>query len=127
MYLGSYKTEFNGKNRLVLPRRFRRELGQDERFYVLLGENGEIMGFDEKNWQKLAESVLKMPLSEDQGKSERLRFFSRADECGLDNQGRFVLPQEFMDKVSLGSQVLMVGAGDHFEIWDIESWERLKW
>src|SRR5690348_2909212 len=104
MYLGSYKTEFSGKNRLILPKRFRRELGQEDKFYVLLGKNGEIWGFDQANWLKQAESVLNIPLSTPQGRLTRLEFFSRADECGLDTQGRFILPQEFMDKISLGKQ-----------------------
>ena len=58
MFLGSFKTEFSGKNRLILPKRFRRELGNEERFYILLGENGEIWGFDSKNWYKLTENIL---------------------------------------------------------------------
>lgn len=123
MYLGSYKTEFSGKNRLILPRRFRRELGNEDKFYVFLGKNGEVWGFDQENWLKQAESVLNIPLSTDEGRLKRLSFFSRAEECSLDGQGRFILPQEFIEQVRFGKQVLIVGAGDHFEIWDPQVWK----
>jgi MraZ protein len=126
MYLGSFKTEFSGKNRLILPKRFRRELGSEDKFYVFLGENGEIWGFDQVNWLKQAENVLTIPLSSEEGRKERLRFFSRADECVLDAQGRFILPQEFIEKVHLKKQVLIVGAGDHFEIWDPKQWNQIS-
>lgn len=124
MYLGSYKTDFSGKNRLILPRRFRKELGNEDKFYVFLGKNGEVWGFDQTNWQKQAENVLNSPLSSEEGRVSRLRFFSRAEECSLDSQGRFILPQEFIEQVKFGKQVLIVGAGDHFEIWNPKDWRQ---
>ncbi len=124
MFLGSYKTEFSGKNRLILPKRFRRELGNEEGFYILLGKNGEIWGFDTKNWYKLTEKILESVLSTEEGRVMRLKIFPKAEECVLDSQGRFVLPQEFMDRLKIGTDVAIIGAGDHFEIWDIHLWEK---
>lgn len=120
MFLGSFKTYFSGKNRLILPKKFRRELGQQDKFFILLGENGEIWGFDQINFLKQAESILEIPLSSEEGRVKRLKFFPRADECALDDQGRFILPQEFVEKAGLKEEVLLIGAGDHFEIWSSE-------
>ena len=126
MYLGSYKTEFSGKNRLILPRKWRRELGNDEKFWVFLGQNGEIWGFDQEDWSKQAGSILEIPLSSVEGRLKRLKFFPQADECILDGQGRFILPQEIAQRANLQGQILMVGAGDHFEIWDAQEWEKFR-
>jgi MraZ protein len=126
MFLGSYKTVFSGKNRLILPKKFRREMSGEEKFYILLGTNGEIWGFDQENWLKLADSILQIPLSTEEGRRQRLKFFSVADECVLDGQGRFILPQEFMDTLKFKDEVLIVGAGDHFEIWDQERYAAQK-
>lgn len=124
MFLGSFKTFFSGKNRLILPKRFRKELGSEEKFYILLGENGEIWGFDLKNWSNLTESILKFPLSTEEGRVKRLRLFPRAEECSLDGQGRFILPQEFISNLDLKNEVVIIGAGDHFEIWNEELWKK---
>lgn len=124
MFLGSFKTFFSGKNRLILPKRFRKELGNQDKFYILLGENGEIWGFDPENWLKLTESILESPLSTEEGRVKRLKFFSKSEECVLDSQGRFILPQEFMDNLSFRKEVLIIGAGDHFEVWDINLWKK---
>ena len=126
MFLGSYKTYFSGKNRLILPKKFRRELNNEEKFYVFLGQNGEIWGFDQENWRKQAENILAIPLSSVEGRSERLKFFSRADECILDSQGRFVLSQEFIEQADFKNEVLIIGAGDHFEIWDPTLWAKFE-
>lgn len=125
MFLGSFKTYFSGKNRLILPKKFRKELGNKDGFFVFLGNYGEIWGFDKENWDKLAESILKIPLSTDEGRKKRLQFFSRADECVLDSQGRFILPSEFVEKVDFKNEVLIIGAGDHFEIWDPKKWDHM--
>ena len=124
MFLGSFKTYFSGKNRLILPKRFRKELGNEEKFYILLGQNGEIWGFDLKNWLKLTEKVLESPLSTEEGRIGRLKVFPKAQECILDSQGRFVLPQEFMEKLSFKKEVMIIGGGDHFEVWDQDQWVR---
>src|SRR3989344_5504416 len=124
MFLGSFKTFFSGKNRLILPKRFRKELGIEDKFYVLMGQNGDLWGFDTKNWLKLTESTLEIPLSTENGRVKRLRLFPKADECALDSQGRFILPQEFMDKLRFKKEVLIIGAGDHFEVWDLDLWNR---
>lgn len=124
MFLGSFETFFSGKNRLILPKRFRKELGNEDKFYILLGENGEVWGFDSKNWSNLTESILKFPLSTEEGRIRRLRLFPKAEECSLDGQGRFILPQEFIKNLDFKKEVLIVGAGDHFEVWDLELWEK---
>ncbi len=124
MFLGSFKTFFSGKNRLILPKRFRKELGNEDKFYILLGQNGEIWGFDPKNWFKLTESILKFPLSAEEGRVKRLGLFPRAEECTLDGQGRFILPQEFVENLDFKSEVQIIGAGDHFEVWDVNLWQK---
>lgn len=126
MFLGSFKTFFSGKNRLILPKRFRKELGNEDKFYMLLGENGEIWGFDTGNWSKLAENVLEFPLSTEEGRAKRLRLFPKAEECFLDSQGRFILPQEFVEDLNFKKEVLIIGAGDHFEVWDLNLWKKQK-
>lgn len=123
MFLGSYKTYFTGKNRLILPKRFRKELAEDK-FYILLGENGEFWGFDPENWFKLTNSILESPLSTEVGRVKRLRLFPKAEECTLDGQGRFILPQEFMESLNFKKEVLIIGAGDHFEVWDVSLWKK---
>ncbi|MDO8573321.1 MAG: hypothetical protein Q7R77_01080 [Candidatus Daviesbacteria bacterium] len=122
MFLGSFKTIFSGKNRLILPKRFRKALGNGDKFYIFLGENGEVWGFDPKNWSRLSESILKFPLSTEEGRVGRLKVFPRAEECSLDGQGRFILPQEFIENLDFKNEVLIIGAGDHFEVWDAHLW-----
>jgi len=40
----------------------------------------------------------------------------------LDSQGRFVIPEGMIRYASLGDNLTIIGAGDHFEIWNNETW-----
>lgn len=124
MFLGSYSTLFSGKNRLILPKRFRKELGNEDRFYILMGKNGEVWGFDSINWSKLVSIILESPLTSEEGRVKRLNFFPQAEECTLDVQGRFILPQEFITGLDFKQEVVIIGAGDHFEIWNKRDWDK---
>lgn len=124
MFLGTYKTYFTGKNRITLPKKFRKELGNQDIFYILMEGDGEIWGFNFEEWQKQAENRLRIPLNTEEGKKQRRKFFSRAQDAELDSQGRFVISQEFADFAKLGEEILMIGAGDHFEIWNPRNWEK---
>lgn len=125
MFLGIYKTYFSGKNRIILPKKFRKVLGTEEKFYIVKGLDGEIWGFNNEEWLKEAEKRLRVPLSETHGRGLRRRFFPQAEECSLDRQGRFIISKEMVDYAKVSGDVLLVGAGDHFEIWDPKKWEKI--
>lgn len=120
MFLGRYKTFFSGKNRIILPRKFRLELGQEIVFYLVSGVDGEIWGFRNAEWQLEVQRRLNTPITSAEGRKERRLFFGRAEECELDNQGRFIISQNLVTYAGLREEILLIGCGDHFEIWDAE-------
>jgi len=47
--------------------------------------------------------------------------FSGAGDCSPDSQGRVVLPKQLIEFAHLEKNVLIIGAGDHIEIWNEEN------
>ena len=41
----------------------------------------------------------------------------------LDRQGRVRIPQELVELVGLGREVVLLGVQDHLELWDRQRWE----
>ena len=54
----------------------------------------------------------------------RQKIFSQAEYVDLDKQRRFVLPQYLLDHAGIEIDLIVIGAGDHFEIWDSKEWEK---
>jgi MraZ protein len=125
MFLGKFLTTFSGKNRIVLPKKFRQELGLGI-FYLLKGFDGEIWGFNAKEWEKEAQKRLSEDFTTTVGREKRRIFFSNSEICSLDSQGRFIIPEVMVQTSNLKSEILILGAGDHFEIWDPQILEQLE-
>ncbi len=122
MFLGTYQTGFSGKNRAILPKKLRVELAAKE-LVLTQGMDGCIWGFRIKDWEIEAQSQLGISVTEERGRHLRRIFFSQAERVELDEQGRFILPTPLLEFAGIKQTVLMIGAGDHFEIWNPQKWE----
>jgi MraZ protein len=126
MFLGSYEPNLIGKSRLVLPKKIRAEVA-GERLVLTLGLEKCLYGFEEKEWEKIVAPELNRPLFSDaEGREVRRKMCMEAQVVELDSQGRLVMPETMAKYAGIAAQVVVVGAGDHFEIWGKESWQRYK-
>lgn len=124
MFLGQFETTFSGKNRIILPKKFRLEL-KEAIVYIIEGYDGGIWGFGVEEWAKEVKKRLAEELTSAKGRLERRIFFSSAESCVLDGQGRFIIPEVLVLRAGLKEQILIIGAGDHFEIWNPDSYQKV--
>jgi len=123
MFLGEYKTNFSGKGRVVLPRKFRQELKGQE-IILSRGFEGCILGFDLKDFEKEARKQLEISVTEERARYLRRYLFSGSESVELDAQGRIIIPSALLDFASVKKEVAIIGAGDHFEIWENKIWQK---
>ena len=123
MFLGEYQTKFSGKGRVILPRKFRQELKSQE---VVLSRGFEecIWGFDLNDFEVEARKQLEISATEERGRFLRRYLFSGSESVELDAQGRIIIPSALLDFASVKEEVTIIGAGDHFEIWDSKNWKK---
>lgn len=125
-FLGEYRHNLTERNRIALPKRIRVEI---EGFEVILARGFEkcIAGFDKVQWQKMAQEQVNIQFNDERGRLLRRQIFSSAMVTELDAQGRVVLPDALLNwaglKGKVGEELLVIGAGDHFEIWNQENWK----
>lgn len=112
--------------RVALPKKIRQEVG-NERVVLTIGFEECIFGFAEKTWEKAIEPELVRPLfSDKEGRDLRRKMCSEAVYIELDSQGRFVIPERMKEFASLKEKIVVIGAGDHFEIWDKNLWKEYR-
>ena len=83
-----------------------------------------LAGYDKEDWEKRARSLLEVSLLEKDNLEKRRFLFSSAVYLEIDDQGRFVIPRSLMQSAVIKDKVVIVGVGDHFEIWDPIRWEK---
>lgn len=126
MFLGTYQHNLMDSGRLALPKKIRQELS-GEKVILTIGFENCILGFAESNWHDTTKGELTRPLFSDrEGRDLRRKMFAEAESVELDEQGRFVIPKDMITKVGIKSKVTVIGAGDHFEIWETQFWEEYK-
>ena len=118
MLIGEYQHSIDPKGRVIVPSKFREDLG--ERFYVTKGMGKSLFVLSPKEWEKLQEQIMAMPMSK--ARQLQLYFFAGAAEVEPDNQGRILIPQHLRDHAGLTKDIAFVGVSRRAEIWDAESW-----
>lgn len=121
MFLGSFRPSFNQQSRrIALPKKLRDVLSTNE-IVLSLGFEKCIFGFGVGAWEKESKKQLDEPLALRGSRDIRRFFFSGAELVELDNQGRFVIPGSLFGYAQIKEPVI-IGAGDHFEIWNRKHW-----
>ncbi len=123
VFFGEYLVSFTGPGRVVLPKKLR-ELLQGNIFIVTKGFNFCLAGYDKRDWEKRASELLDVSLLEQDNLEKRRFIFSSTSYLEIDEQGRFVIPKPMLEYAKLDKKALVVGVGDHFEIWSPEEWEK---
>lgn len=118
MLIGEYQHSIDPKGRVIVPSKFREDLG--EHFYVTKGMGCCLFVLSPKEWDKLQEQIMAMPMSK--ARQLQLYFFAGAAEVEPDKQGRILLPQHLRDHAGLTKDIAFVGVSRRAEIWDSESW-----
>ncbi|MBI3379888.1 division/cell wall cluster transcriptional repressor MraZ [Candidatus Gottesmanbacteria bacterium] len=126
MFLGSFEPNLMDKGRIALPKKIREELG-GSRLILTIGFETCIFGFTEKMWEEVTKPELSRPLfSDKEGRDLRRKMYAEAINIELDSQGRCIIPKSMMDFAGISSELVVIGAGDHFEIWNKKLWEEYR-
>lgn len=121
MYIGEYTHSIDDKGRVIMPSKFREELGM--KFYVTKGMEGCIFVYDEIEWKRLEEKTKNLKLTSKKARQFERLFYAPARELEFDKQGRFVIPQNLRDYASIEKEASIIGVSSRIEIWDKEKYE----
>ncbi len=118
MFIGSYDYNLDSKGRLVIPSKFRGELGNDNNVYLTRGFDGCLSIFKENDFEKLILKYQTKSYEKSEVRKTLRSFLDSVIQLALDNQGRILIPSKVLEKYKIGNKVHILGAIDHFEIWD---------
>lgn len=124
MFLGEYQLNFSGRGRIVLPRKLRQELREGNTIILSRGFEGCVWGFSPERFDEEAQKTLGFSATEERARYLRRYLFAGSVPVELDSQGRFVIPSALLTYARLEKEVVIIGTGDHFEIWNKSKWQK---
>ena len=122
MLIGEYAHTIDTKGRVIVPAKFRTELG--ERFILTKGFDGCLYGYSLEEWKSIEEKIKTLPLITGKDARNFTRFFfSSASECELDSQGRILISPVLRTHAELEKELVIIGVSSRIEIWSKRRWE----
>ncbi len=120
MFMGEYSHTIDTKGRLIIPSKFREELG--ETFVVTKGLDGCLFVFSDEEWKAFEIKLKSLPLTNKNARQFARFFVAGATPCELDKQGRILLPATLRKFAGLEKDVVLTGMLNRIEIWSKEKW-----
>ena len=120
--MGEFKNTLDSKGRLIIPAKFREQLGTN--FIVTRGLDGCLFGYPLNEWTRLEEKLKALPLTKRDARAFVRFLYSAATNCEFDKQGRINIPVTLRQHAQLSKQCVIVGVSNRLEIWDCERWNQ---
>ena len=123
MLIGEYQHTIDAKGRMIVPAKFREDLGFT--FVVTRGLDGCLYGYPLNQWQLLRQKLSELPQSKKDARAFARFFNSAASEVEFDKQGRINIPNALIEHAFSDKECVVNGLSNRIEIWDKTRWEDL--
>ena len=112
MFIGEYSHTIDAKGRLIVPSKFREQLGDE--FVVTKGLDGCLFVYENSEWKSFEEKLHALPLTNANARKFSRFFLAGACACEVDRQGRILIPSVLREFAHLEKDVVLVGSIRNF-------------
>lgn len=120
MLMGEYHHSIDEKNRIIIPSKFRNELGDS--FVITRGLEKCLFVYSMNEWNNIVAKLKTLPFTRKDSRNFTRFFMSGATLCTLDKSGRACITSPLVHYAGLTKDCVIIGANDRLEIWDNEAW-----
>lgn len=121
MFMGEYNHSVDTKGRMIMPAKFREQLGEE--FVVTKGLDGCLFVYPQEEWNNIEAKFREVPMTTKDARKFSRFFFAGAASIEVDKQGRILLPAHLREFAALTKDVVLVGVLSRIEIWSKENWD----
>ncbi|CAH1854312.1 division/cell wall cluster transcriptional repressor MraZ [Convivina intestini] len=121
MFMGEYSHTVDTKGRLIIPAKFRHQLGDS--FVITKWMEHALRAMPRDVWENLEKHLNQLPIGKKEARAFKRFVMAGALEAEFDKQGRIVIPSNLRQHAQLDKDVVITGAGDSFEIWSSQNWQ----
>lgn len=123
VFQGSSALTLDVKGRISIPTRHRDALiSQVEgRLTLTRHPDGCLLVYPRSVWEKKREQIAAFPMS---ARPLQRLLLGSAQDVDMDGSGRILVSPELRNAAGMTRDVMLLGMGSHFELWDAAEWAR---
>ena len=122
MFIGEYHHNIDEKGRLIMPSKFRNDLG--ETFVITRGIDSCLFVYPKESWNNITSKLNELSFTKKDVRSFQRFFLSAATICEFDKQGRVSVTSPLADYADLTKECVIIGVNDRIEIWSKENFDK---
>ena len=120
MFMGEYHHSIDDKGRMIIPSKFREELG--DKFIITRGIENCLFVYPVKNWEQIVTKLESLPFTKKDARNFTRFFLSGATVAEFDKQGRINITSPLISYANIEKECVIIGTGDRLEIWSSANW-----
>lgn len=121
MLMGEFRHALDEKKRLIIPSKYRDELGSH--FILTRGIDKCLFLYSEEEWNCLTAKLKTLSFTKKDARNFLRFFLSGATTVDFDKQGRIVIPPNLLEYADIKKDTVIIGVGERLEIWSKENWD----
>ncbi|MBR0416589.1 MAG: division/cell wall cluster transcriptional repressor MraZ [Firmicutes bacterium] len=115
MLMGIYQNQIDAKNRVIVPAKFREELGMQ--CVLTRGLDECLILYPMATWQEQQKQLMQLPRSDAKVRAFLRYTYANARDVEIDKQGRILFPQDLRQFAHMEKELVTIGMIDRVEIW----------
>jgi len=120
MLLGTHTPKLDEQGRVILPSKFRDDLGPG--VVINRGQERCLYVFSTSEFERVYERIREAPLTNKQARDFQRMFLSGASAEKPDSQNRVTIPPHLRTYAGLERDLVVTGVGAHAEVWNADAW-----
>jgi MraZ protein len=126
VFRGVTQLALDGKGRLAIPARYRPALDQrsEGKLVITADPSRCLLLYPLPDWEPIQQRLMSLSSFNERTRAIQRLLVGHADDAGLDAAGRILVPQALRQFAGLDKQVVLVGQGNRFEVWNRERWDQ---
>jgi MraZ protein len=128
VFRGVATFNLDAKGRMAIPAKFRKHLDVccEGRLVVTVDHSDNCLQlYPMPEWEAVEKKLSALPSLNPQVRRLKRMLMGNAIECEMDKNGRILLPAKLREHAGLEKQMVMIGQGNKFELWDEATWNTL--
>jgi len=116
LFIGTFEHTLDGKNRVILPAKFRKGLGEEFICKFHASKYPSVQLYNAQEFERSREEALMRARTPIEKRNILAQFHLGTDTAGCDSQGRVVLNQMITEAAEIEKTCIFVGFGEYIEV-----------
>lgn len=121
MLMGEFHHNIDDKGRLIIPSKFRSELG--ERFIITKGLDKCLFVYSLPEWNRIIDKLSALQFTKKNVRAFSRAFIGGASTIEFDKQGRINITSPLVHYANIDKECVIIGVNERLEIWAKQEFE----